>query len=37
MHLKEIQEMFSEDIKIRIYGTIILPIFQIGMKHSLSH
>jgi hypothetical protein len=30
MHLKEIQEMFSQDIKIRIYGTIILLVFQMG-------
>jgi len=37
MHLKEIQAMFSKDIKIGIYGTIILPVFQVGVKLVLSH
>ena len=37
MHLKDIQEMFSQDIKIRIYGTIILSVFQIEMELGLSH
>jgi len=37
MHLKEIQEIVSQDIKIRIYVTIILPVFKIGMELGPSH
>jgi len=29
--------MFSHNTKIRIYGTIILPVFQMGVKLGLSH